>query len=254
MSTRPTTSIARSAPDDIIVRGRSLCNELIGARSFTEMMCFVVLGRVPPPPQVAVIDACMVALMEHGLTPSALSTRLVYTSTPEAMQSAVAAGLLAVGDRFVGTVQGCGRLLERVSRADDPRSEAAAVVAELCEGRQPIPGFGHPIHKPDDPRTPALLAVARREGVAGAFVDALQTLSYAVDAALARHLTVNATGAVAALLGDCGVPADIMRGFILVSRCAGLVAHIHEERDDPAMNEIWAAAERAVPYREDESP
>ncbi|HTE55200.1 MAG TPA: citryl-CoA lyase [Kofleriaceae bacterium] len=243
-----TTAIATSTADDIIVRGRSLCGELIGRLSFTEMMWFQVLGVAPSAAQTAVIDACMVALMEHGLTPSALAARLVYSSATEAMQGGVAAGLLAVGNRFVGTTEGCAVLLARVAAAADPAAEAARVVGEHRAARAPVPGFGHDLHAPDDPRTPRLFQIARERGVAGRHIAAIELVSAALDRAIGKHVTVNATGAVAAALADCGAPPAIMRGFALVARCAGLVGHIHEEQQRPAMPSIWAAAERAVPY------
>jgi citrate synthase len=241
---KPTTRIATSSAADITVRGRSLPHELIGTLGFTEMMCLVVLGRVPPPGEIAVIDACLVALMEHGLTPSALATRLTYGSAPEALQGAVAAGLLGVGSVFVGTVEGCAALLERIVAGADP----AKIVDEHRAAKRSLPGFGHPLHAPDDPRTPRLLGVARERGVAGRHIAALATLGAALDTALGRHVTINATGAVAAALADCGVPVGIMRGFAVVARCAGLVGHIHEEQQRPAMRTIWETAERAVPY------
>ena len=236
-----TTKIATSSPDDITVRGKSLPRELIGKLSFSEMMCFTILGEVPSAARIACIDACLVALMEHGLTPSALSTRLIYGSAPEAMQGAVAAGLLGVGGNFVGTVEGCAKLLARIVAGEPP----AAIVAETTA----LPGFGHPTHKPDDPRAPVLFEVARRHGIAGPYVAALEALSAALDAAKRRHITINATGAVAAVLADAGIPVEIMRGFALITRCAGLVAHVHEEQREPAMREIWRAAEEAIPYR-----
>ena len=98
-----TTSIATHTNDDIFIRDKSLCHELIGKLSFTEMIVFQVLGRQPTAAETHVIDACLITLMEHGLTPSALATRLVYSSATEAMQGAVAAGLLGVGSLFVGT-------------------------------------------------------------------------------------------------------------------------------------------------------
>lgn len=243
-----TTRIATSKPDDVLVRGRSLCGELIGKVGFTEMMVFQVLGRMPGPGEVAAVDACLVALMEHGLTPSAIATRLVYGSSPDSVQGAVAAGLLGVGGRFVGTVEGCARLLARIVAGED----AAAIVAEHRAARAPVPGFGHDQHTPDDPRSPRIIAVAREHGVARAHVTALEALAAALDRALGRHLTVNATGAVAAVLADCGVPAEILRGFVLVARCAGLVGHVHEEQHAPAMTSIWEAAERAIPYEGEE--
>jgi citrate synthase len=247
MSVSPTTHIAQSTPEDIVIRGKSLCHELLGQLTFTELMFFQVLGQVPTPAQLAVVDACLVTLMEHGLTPSVLVARLVHSSAPEALQGAVSAGLLAVGSRFVGTVEGCAALLDRMV-AGDPQAQAALIVEEHRAARQSVPGFGHPLHKPDDPRTPRLFALARDKGVAGAHLAALETLSTVLDRALGQHLTINATGAVAACLREVGVPAEIMRGFALVARCAGLVGHIHEEQQRPAMTTIWEAAEQAVPY------
>ncbi|HEY5243149.1 MAG TPA: citryl-CoA lyase [Polyangiaceae bacterium] len=249
MSTLPlTTSIATHTAEDVFVRGRSLCRELIGKLTFTEMTYLHVTGRVPTPAQTAMVDACLVTLMEHGLTPSALATRLVYSSAPESLQSAVAAGLLAVGSAFVGTVEGCAALLERVLGAADAATEARLVAEEHRATRRPVPGFGHPEHKPDDPRSVVLLELAETHGVAGRHVTALRALAAAVDGVYRRHLTINATGAVAAVLADCGLPAEILRGFAVLARCAGLVGHVHEEQHKPAMRAIWDASERAVPY------
>jgi citrate synthase len=248
MSTKSTTSIATSTPDDVFVRGKSLTKELIGKLTFTEMAFFQITGRMPTPGQTAVVDACLVTLLEHGLTPSAIAARLVCSSAPEAMQGAVAAGLLGVGGVFVGTVEGCAALLARLVAAPDVAKEALAIADEHRAAKRPIPGFGHPQHKPDDPRTPRILEVATEHGVASSHVHALRALGAAVDRAFGKHVTINATGAIAAALGDCGVPPEIMRGFALIARCAGLVGHVHEEQRRPAMRALWEAADGAVPY------
>lgn len=239
-----TTKIATSSATDITIRGKSLTADLIGKVGFTEMMYLVVLGRVATPAQVAMIDACLVTLMDHGLTPSAIAARLVYGSSPDAMQGAVAAGLLGVGSRFVGTVEGSARLFARIVGGEAPTH----IVTEHRKHKTPVPGFGHDTHTPDDPRTPVLFALAEQHGVAGPHIVAALDLSTALDAALGRHVTLNATGAVGAVLADCGVPPEIMRGFALVARCAGLVGHVHEEQHAPALLSIWDAAEQAVPY------
>jgi len=246
---KQTTSIATSTADDVFIRDRSLCRELIGKVTFTEMIYFQVLGKQPSSAQTAVLDACLVTLMEHGLTPSALATRLVYSSAEEAMQAAVAAGLLAVGSRFVGTTEGAGALIARVVAAgDDREGEATRIALEFKAEKKSIPGFGHPFHKPDDPRSPVLLAVAREHGLAGPHVAAVLALSAAIDRTFGKHITLNATGAIAAVLGDAGVPCEILRGFSLIARAAGLVGHVHEEQQKPAMRAIWEAGEEAVPY------
>ena len=76
----------------------------------------------------------------------------------------------------------------------------------------------------------------------------MQELSAAIDKVYGKHITINATGAVAAVLGDAGVPAEIMRGFALISRCAGLVGHVREEQVKPAMRVLWETGEHAVGY------
>lgn len=248
MSDSPTTALCEASADDIRIRGRSLPRELIGKVSFTEMMFFQILGRMPTPAQATVLDACLVALMEHGLTPTAVSARMTYTSAPEAMQGAVAAGLLSVGSLFVGTMEGCAHLLVRIAGG----TPAAEIVAEARAARRRLPGLGHPVHRPEDPRTTALMALAEQQGLRGAHCAALGALDRATEAALGRRLPPNATGAIAAILLDSGVPPEIMRGFALISRCAGLVGHIHEEQRRPAMRALWHGAEAAVPYRNPE--
>jgi citrate synthase len=244
----PTTSIASHSAEDVFIRGVSLCRELIGRRSFTEVMYFQIVGRMPTPDQAMLIDACLVALMEHGLTPSVLSARLTYSSAPEALQGAVAAGLLGVGSRFVGSMEGCAALLARIVSAEDGEAEASRIAVEHRAAKTPLPGFGHHIHKPDDPRAQRLLELVRERNVAGKHVAAITALSSAIDATYGRHITINATGAIAAILGDCGVPAGIARGFGLIARCAGLVGHLSEEQQQPTLSAVWEAAEQAVPY------
>lgn len=243
-----TTSLCTSTTDDVWIRDKSLCHELLGKLSFTELLYFQILGRMPSRPVVEMVDACLVTLMEHGLTPSALAARLVYSSAEEAMQAAVAAGLLCVGSRFVGTTEGAGELLERIIAAGDVTLEAQRIALEFKTAKKALPGFGHPFHKPDDPRSIRLIALAKEKGVAGRHVAAVEALSRAVDEAYGKHITLNATGAVAAVLGDCGVPREILRGFAVIARAAGLVGHVHEEQQKPAMRAIWEAGERAVPY------
>ncbi len=239
-----TTSLCHATADDILLRGRSLPHAILGRQSFTEVLYRQLTGRDPTPAEAAVLDACMVALMEHGLTPSVVSARLTYGSAPEAIQGAVAAGLLGVGSVFVGASEACAALLERIAAAGDPAAEAAAIAR--APGR--LPGFGHPLHEVEDPRTARLLAIAREQRLAGAHVAALEQLAAAVAAAAGRPIVTNATAAVAALLLDAGLPAAILRGIALISRCAGLVAHIREEQLSPAMPALWHGAEAAVPY------
>jgi citrate synthase len=201
-----------------------------------------------------VLDAVMVTLMEHGFTPSSIVTRLIYDSTPEAMQSAVAAGLLGVGGTFIGTMEGAAALIDEIIQAPEGMAERAREIARRHkQDKRPVPGFGHPFHKPDDPRSPALLQLAREAGAPGRHIEALTLLAQEVDSAWGKHLTINVTGAVAAVLGEIGIPARIMRGLAVVSRAAGLVGHIHEEQQRPSARYIWDLVGKNIPYESNET-
>ncbi|WPB58362.1 citryl-CoA lyase [Xylophilus sp. GOD-11R] len=226
-----------------------LVEDLLGKKTFTEVMLMQILQRAPRPVDMRITDAVLIVLMEHGLTPSAIATRLIYMSAPENLQGAVASGLLAVGSSFVGTMENCSVLLDRIQAAADPQAEALAIARHHKAQRSAVPGFGHHLHKPVDPRAYKLLDLARAEPeLQGDKVRALEQLSTAVDEVAGRPITINATGAVAALLGEIGVPTAVMRGFAVISRAAGLVAHIVEEQQSPSGRFIWDTIDHAIPY------
>lgn len=243
-----TTSICRYDATHIFVRGEDLCQTLIPGISIGDYIFLLVTGRRPTEQERMVVEASLVSLAEHGLTPSAIASRLTYMGAPESLQGAVAAGLLGVGDQFVGTVALVAPLLEEIVSSADPQATAAAIVARHRAARTLVPGMGQPHHKPDDPRSPALFAVAEKAGVEGRFIRALKTLGAAVDAAFGRHYTINAPAAVASLFLEIGVPVAQMRGFILISRCIGLVAHLAEEQVNPVGRALWDEAAHAVEF------
>jgi len=250
---KPETRLATHTNEELYYRDDALVTELMGQVTFTEMMFMHILGRKPSAGEVVILDAVLVTLMEHGLTPSAISTRLTYHSAPEALQAAVAAGLLNVGSQFVGTMENAAVLLSDLL-ADPDGFDAAArrEVATLRAAKQPLPGFGHHLHRPDDPRTAKLFEIAlAQDGIKGTYIDAMKGLSSIVDDVLGKHLTINATGAVAAVLLELGVEPEIMRGFAVISRSAGLVAHIREEQTHPTARHIWDIVEETVPYTGD---
>ncbi len=245
----PTTRLCTHTLTSLHYRDANLVEDLMGKKSFTEVMLMQILGRNPRGVDLRITDVVLIVLMEHGLTPSAIATRLIYMSAPENLQGAVSAGLLAVGSSFVGTMENCSRLLDRIGAAADPEAEAQEIAREHKALKIPVPGFGHHLHKPVDPRAYKLLDLARAEpDLAGDKIRALECLSRAVDAAAGRPITLNATGAVAALLGEIGVPTNVMRGFAVISRAAGLVAHIVEEQQSPSGRFIWDTVEHAIPY------
>jgi citrate synthase len=249
----PFTRTGTSTATSIRVRGRDMVNELIGNYSFTEMLYFLTCGQFPSPSQTRVLDACLVTLMEHGLTPSAVITRLMADSVPEEPQVAIASGLLAIGSVYAGTTESCAALLlaieERIKAGEGGAIEA--VVRDYAKAKRPVPGFGHGTHKPDDPRTERLFQIARKEGLADGYVAMLVDVGKQVDNAFGRHITINATGAIGALLLQIGVPVSAMRAYSIVSRAGGLVGHLLEEHETHSGRTIWAAAKAGIPYTED---
>ena len=248
-SAPPVTRLCTHTLTSLHYRDADLVEDLMGKKTFTEVMLMQILGRTPRPVDLRITDVVLIVLMEHGLTPSAIATRLIYMSAPENLQGAVSAGLLAVGSSFVGTMENCARLLDRILVAVDPDAEALEIARHYKGLKSPVPGFGHHLHKPVDPRAYKLLELGRAEPeLAGDKIRALESLSKAVDSVAGRPITLNATGAVAALLGEIGVPTNVMRGFAVISRAAGLVAHIVEEQNSPSGRFIWDTVEHAIPY------
>lgn len=246
MRTRIATSDART----ITVRGRDLVQELIGRHTYTEILYFLVCGGMPDPADTRVLDACLVTLMEHGLNPSTLVARLLADSVPDQIQVAMGAGLMAIGDVFAGTMEGCARILAEGAQAADADAYCMELAIRHRAACTPVPGFGHRTHKPDDPRTPRLLQVAEEAGRAGAFVATLLRLGRAVDAAAGRHITINATGAIAALLLEIGIPVPVMRAIAVVSRAGGLAGHVLEEQATGSARCVWTLARDGIAYED----
>jgi len=246
------TNIATSDATSITVRGHDLVHDLMGKCSFTAMVYFLLRGRMPAEPQTRVLDACLVTLMEHGWTPTSLIARLAIDSVPSEAQVGIAAGLLAVGDVFVGTMEGAGRILAAGLDAPDPQAYCRDVVARHRAERKPLPGFGHPFHKPDDPRPPRLFEIAAAAGCGGRYIGLLTMLSAELDRAMGRHITINATGAIAALLLEIDLPPEVMRSIAVISRSGGLAGHLAEERTTHAARRIWQLVEEHIPYEDPE--
>jgi citrate synthase len=222
---------------------------MIGARTFTQALLLQALGAEPSEMQVKVVDAVLVTIMEHGLVPSAIVTRLTHYGAPESFQGAIAAGLLGVGDRYAGTASECGEILERIVAADDQAEQAREEVRAYRARKRPLPGFGHPIHHNLDPRVQRLLAVCEEAGVPGAHIGAMKLLETTLNQELGKNLVTNISAAIGAVLAEAGVPARMMRGIVLTARCAGLVGHLFEEMNNPIAPALWDGAQQEVTYQ-----
>jgi len=246
----PETRIANHDATGVTIRGLSLADDLIGKASYSDLLTLSTLGRLPNDNQRTVLDGCLVALMEAGLNPSTLVTRMTVQAAPDQAQAAMAAGLLTVGDVYVGTVQGCADLLTQIGSSDDPGNVAAMAIADLHDHGARVPGLGHGKHRDDDPRAVALLRLASDNGCAGRHRAALETLRRTAEEQLRRSLVMNVTGAVAAALLDLGFPASATRPIALAARAGGLVGHVVEEHERPTAKTLWDAARSTVLYRE----
>lgn len=249
---RATTAICEFDAERIRIRGRDLVDDLMGKLTFTELMLLQALGQEPTPMQVRIVDAVLVTIMEHGLVPSAIVTRLTYYGAPESVQGAVAAGLLGVGDRFAGTAAECGALLERILGvpAPDRAARACEEVEALRAIGRPVPGFGHPIHRGGDPRVDRLLEIAVDAGAGGDCIEAMRLVETSLREAIGKPLVTNISAAIAAVLLEAGVPVLLMRGIVLTARCAGLAGHLYEESGNPAAHELWTSGQSGVDYED----
>jgi citrate synthase len=244
----PVTSICGYDADSISIRGKDLVQDVMGRYSFTQAFLLQALGEAPDERRERIVDAVMVTIMEHGLVPSAVVSRLTHYGAPESYQGAVAAGLLGVGDRYAGTASECGALLARIAEAENGQEEAREIVADYRQRRRPVPGFGHPIHHDLDPRVKRLLAVCEEAGCDGRYIEAMGVLEATLNEVLGKRLVTNISAAIGAALAEAGIPAQMMRGVILVARCAGLVGHLLEESENPIADDLWRGAQEPISY------
>lgn len=241
------SDIAWSTPDRIEVRGKSLPDELLGHINLGDMAFLQILGRMPTPQESNVFNAVAVTLVEHGITPSALAARMTYTGAPESLQAAVAAGLCGLGTVFVGSTEGTAKMLYEAlpqgTKGADLEQIARDTVAAFRARGQIVPGLGHPLHKPVDPRAPRLFQIARENGFSGDYVRLEQLICAEAQRVSGKVLPVNATGAIGAVCCELGVPWTIVRGIGVFARAIGLVGHILEESKNPISLEIWQRVE-----------
>jgi citrate synthase len=235
------TWIGSSDADHITIGGRDLATEVMGRMTLTELAYYLITQREASEGQRRVLDAVLVSLADHGLTPTALAARLTYTGAPEATQGAIAAGLLGAGSVFLGPAGDTAEFL--ADAIAHGMSAADAVAARLAAGLR-VPGLGHPLHKVEDPRTPRLAAIAAAEGLFGPHLRLLQDVAAAHERATGKRLPVNGAGAGGAALVDIGIPPGSVRGVVLIARTAGLVAHLAEEARAPIGYRLYAEVER----------
>lgn len=227
------TKVGISETDKIFVHGYNLVDDLMGNITLADMAFLGAKHKKPTEAESKMLNAVMVAICEHGFTPSSISTRLTYLGAPEAVQAAVAAGLLGAGSVYLGAMEQVADMLEKGFKkhgTDKSATEMATLILDdLEEQGQQLPGFGHPIHRPVDPRTVKLFEIAKELGFYKKNSELISEISRQFNERKGRPITLNAVGAIGAILADMDFDRRVMRSFAVAARAVGLVAHIVEE-------------------------
>ena len=245
------TSLGVSTVETIKLMGRDLSADLLGKVSFGALAYQLITLKEPTPSETRVFETVLVALADHGFTPTAIAARLTYLSAPDAIQGALAAGLLGGGSRFLGVSEDTGRFLDEAlgdqgQLPDDDAGwdalAAEAIKAQRAQGKF-VPGLGHHLHKGGDPRTPVIIDIARDEGCYGPHLALFEAVGRVAPDVLGRRLPLNGAGVCGAVLADLGIPLELLRGVVLLARAAGLLGHLAEEIRRPIASEIFTTVE-----------
>ncbi|WP_346618692.1 citryl-CoA lyase [Blastococcus montanus] len=246
------TALGASSLESITLLGTDLAEDVMGTVGFGELAFWLATQRRPSRGETRVFEAVLAALADHGFTPTAIVTRLTYLSAPDSVQGALAAGLLGGGSRFLGVTEDCGRFLHEVLTAvdgalptDDAGWDALAletVAAQRAAGRF-VPGLGHHVHKQGDPRTPRLFRIAAEENLVGPHLSLFAAIGRVHAQVLGRQLPLNGAGVCGAALADLGLPLELLRGFALLARTAGLIGQLAEELRHPVANDVFLSVD-----------
>lgn len=249
------TSVGTSDATSITVLGHDLAGELMGQVGFGELAFWLVARQRPTPGQARMFETVLVALADHGFTPTAIAARLTFLSAPESIQGALAAGLLGGGSRFLGVTEDTGRFLADVlAGAELPSDQdgwdalARNALTQRKAAGQLVPGLGHPVHKQQDPRTPVIIRIAHEEDVYGPHLALFEAIGRTAPDVLGRSLPLNGAGVCGAALADLGLPVELLRGFALLARAAGLLGQLAEEMRRPIANDIYLEVDRNAEY------
>jgi citrate synthase len=259
MSDVPTfpTSLGTSTEYTISLLGQDLSADLIGKVGFGELAYWLMTLQRPTPGQTRMLEAVLVALADHGFTPTAIAARLTFLSAPDSLQGALAAGLLGGGSRFLGVTEDTGTFLaDALDGVTAPTDEAGwdALAREVVTARKAagrfVPGLGHPVHKHGDPRTPVIIGIAHDTDQYGAHLALFEAVGRVAPSELGKALPLNGAGVCGAALADLGIPLGMLRGVVLLARCAGLLGHLAEEMRRPIAGAIFADVESHARYVE----
>jgi citrate synthase len=251
---KPVSHISQAYPDRVEVRGRDLTGDLMGRLSFTEYFHLLLTGTEPTPEQREFLDLLLVAIAEHGMMPTNVAARMTLAADPGSLQGAVAAGILGCGPVILGTSEECARILvaaqERVAAGEDVTAVGADVARQVHDAGGRLPGFGHPVHRPLDPRAERILELADARGASGPHIALARAIRDGVAQAWEKPLTMNISMPMAAVMLDLGFGASAVKAVPILARTAGLLAHLAEEREEPIGFLMAGKAEEAITYED----
>jgi citrate synthase len=224
----------------------------MGRLSFTEYFHLLLTGREPTDDQRFFLDLLLVAIAEHGMMPTNVAARMTLAADPGSLQGAVAAGILGCGPVLLGTAESCAELLEeaqhKVAAGAAPAAAALETARAVHASGGRLPGFGHPVHRPLDPRAERILELAETHEVSGPYVLLARSFRDAAAETWGKPLTMNVSMPIAAVLLDLGFSSATVKAIPILARTAGLLAHLAEEQQHPAGLLLAAQAEHAVEY------
>ncbi|HDQ16213.1 MAG TPA: citryl-CoA lyase [Bacteroidetes bacterium] len=227
------SKITKVEPNHLVTRGYRQ-EDLIGNVPFSHVVYLLLKGELPSKEHGKMIDAILTASIDHGVTPpSAMASRIV-ASGGVPLPTAVAAGVLSIGDAHGGAIEKGAKLFqESVKRMKDEGKGidemAKSVVKEAREQNKRIPGFGHRVHT-SDPRTKRLYSLAKELKIAGDHFELSRAIEAELEKSSGKKLPINVDGAIAAVISDMGFDWRLGKGFFLIGRVAGLTAHVYEEQ------------------------
>jgi citrate synthase len=234
------TSISRVRPGEILIRGHDLI-ELIGTRSFGDVVYLLLSGDLPRGREGRMIEAALVSASEHSVVAPSVDAVRFVASAGVPLQAAVAAGTIGLGDHHGGAIDAVARLLLEAAETGRPARDAAREAAQRVKERGGrLPGYGHPVHDPD-PRAVRLLKVATELGFRGAWWGLALALEGVTEEVFGRRLRMNIDGALAAILLELGLDWRLGKAFYVIARAPGFVAHAFEEqtRERPYRDVGW---------------
>lgn len=249
---QPSSAICTSNEETIIVRGSDLCNDIIGKMSFIEYFYFLLTGEKPNQATLEVVNATLISIAEHGFVPSVQAARMTFAASPEALQGAVAAGLLGCGSVILGASANAGEFFTDIRnlmlKGHSAEQAATEIIKQYRIEMKAIPGYGHPLHKERDPRVTALFKVAENAGSNLEFIAIADAVERVIPEIVGKQLKLNVSAAIPAVLLGAGFPLKALRGIPILARCAGLIAHLYEEQEQPVGFALSYQATREFQY------